>query len=225
MPETLFNELYGIAKRAGSAVAGHNQGFVTQEDMVQEAMAWLIGHPEQVEKQRDVEGNLYVRRLYHITLRHLIPLARASRAAVFGAPADDQKYNARMVRNLLPCLWSDEHAARPESEIRTHNDPALGGTWAAMVVDVRNAFERIGTKEQAVLLLRYGLSMDWPSIALKMSAGEPAVRVRASRAITAMTDWLNGLSEYTFEPAGTRKVQSNARARFTTDTVYNGEGA
>jgi len=54
------------ARRLGSG--GHNQGFVTQEDMVQEAMACSSATHEQVEKQRDVEGNLYVRRLVFLNL-------------------------------------------------------------------------------------------------------------------------------------------------------------
>jgi DNA-directed RNA polymerase specialized sigma24 family protein len=161
-----------------------------------------------------------------MVLRYLIPKARQARAALYGAPSDDQKYSTRTIRALLPALWSDEHAERPESEIRSHSDPAIGGNWTPMTVDVHKAFQLIGTAEQAILLLRYGLGDDWRDIAAQSCSSESAVRLRADRAITQMADHLNGLDErlYPFEPVGTIRTQSNARARFSTDAVYNGEG-
>jgi hypothetical protein len=211
-----------IAKRAGSSVAHHNPE-VGCDDMTQEAMTWLVSHPEMVDKNVDPDGELYHHRLYLLTMRHIIPLARAARAALYGAPCDDQKYTARTIKAVLPSLWSDEHAARPEAEVRSHADPAVGGNWPALVADVRAAFALVGTTDQRILLCRYGLALTWDASGTRAGVSEGAARVRADRAIVAMTDWLNGVYVDTFEPVGTRRTESNARAQFRTHQDYEGE--
>src|SRR5665647_3078528 len=58
-PEEQFAELFPIAKAAARAVYGGNRDYVYVDDLIQEAMLWLLEHPKRVEHAHLPDGGIY----------------------------------------------------------------------------------------------------------------------------------------------------------------------
>lgn len=225
--EVRFSQLLRIATRAGNEVASQYGGYVEPDDMRQEALAWLFDPAHASRVNSDEAGDLYANRLHAELLRFLIPRARAERQhATGGDPEDDKRYSLNIVKAVLPALWTGEGAIRTESEIRGSGDPSEGGNWQAAVLDVARAFRAaVGRRDAAVLFDRFVLGSSWEDVALAQDADTTAdaVRMRATRALHTMVDFLNGIPTVPgWGGPGSRTARSNKHMQHLIDNAYGG---
>lgn len=231
--EERFTQLHRLATVAGSRVAAMFPDSVEREDMIQEALLWLMEHPGRVGRQADGDGVLYAPTLVtELMSRHLIPMARRERRARYGWRADGEgRYTPAQVRRLLPAVWTKERPQQEVSEIRPVTDPAEGNTWVTMIMDVEWGMEEaLGSarEDRAILFRHYALGESWATLAASLGLSEDVLRKRASRSVLAICDVLNGVvNEDAPRPGttlgdgpGTRRAVSNAHARAITDSSY-----
>jgi len=227
--EERFTQLHRLATVAGSRVAAMFPDAVEREDMIQEALLWLLEHPQRVAEGASAEFPVAGSLLGDL-MRYLVPLARRERRTRYGWRAVGQSvYAPEQVRELLPSVWTGEGVVHEASEVRPAADPAEGNTWLTMVVDVRWAVEECLTDdEKALLFEHYVLGRDWPTIAQAMGVTESALWSRSARLVSRICDVLNGVvDEDAPRPGttlgdgpGTRRAVSNAHAREITDGSY-----
>jgi hypothetical protein len=140
-----WDEMVPVVDWAASAVARKYGSFTTVDDLRQYGYEWVLAHPGRVANHRMTDGTPYRSPLVAGMIAHLTEVAKRERTRALGLQAGDQyTYTASMVERLLPDAWDSVH--RPPA-VEAHSsgkpDPAYGGDWEAMVMDVRRAVGKL----------------------------------------------------------------------------------
>lgn len=191
-----FSELYRVAQSAGRIVASQFSGVVTAEDMAQEAVLWLLEHPARVNHATLPDGSLAFKRLVNeVVTRRLIPLARKERAEVLGQdPEDRYTYAVRVIELVLPSVF-EAHLPRAvaySQEPGAGTDPAEGGNFTAMVLDVRRAIESVcDGEDRRVLFTRAIGGWTWAKFGEVYTRSGEHYRGRYHDALRRIATFLN----------------------------------
>lgn len=190
-----FSELYRVAQSAGRIVAAQFPGIVSADDMAQEAVLWLLEHPQRVEWRRLPTGQVHFKALVNeVITRRLIPLARRERAEVMGSdPADRYTYAVRMVELVLPSVF-EEHLPQAVAYGQTYSatDPAERGNFTAMVLDIRRAIDKVcSAEDRKVLFTRAVGGWTWDRFGTVYSRSSEFYRVTYHSALRRIAQYLN----------------------------------
>lgn len=193
--QTNFGQLYRVARGAAKALTPIAHGVVPQDDLVQEGVLWLYQHPERVEHATLPTGDLYYSQLVAEAARFLAGVVRAERqqAGVFD-PEDRYAYSVRMVEIVLPSVFDRnyEPPRPPDGMPRGHGDPAEGGNWQAMALDVKRAvLEVCSDEDRRVLFARSVGGWTWAQFASTFSHSGEFYRQRYMAALRAVCAFLN----------------------------------
>jgi hypothetical protein len=110
---------------------------------------------------------------------------------------DQVFYTREQVEALLPLVYDDDSlilASKAESEIRSRQDPALGGGLLVAVIDVRRAwFEALEREDHDFLVARHVHGISYEAIAelAGLESAEEAADIEGC-AIDALLKFLNG---------------------------------
>lgn len=226
-PPTVFDALYTVAQRAGRRIGGRNSEWVSVSDAVQEAMVWLIEHPERVERAT-TNGVVNRPRIYAEVAWHLVEWVNRERRQHGYHPEDHQRYTAGMVEAILPFVWGP--LSKPQSDGNGGGgsaDPAVGGDWLALQLDVTRGLALLDKTQRAVLLMRFGQGEQWATVAATVGLTVEGARKRARRAVTTIVRFLNGLhpDDAQWGGPGRRRVMSNGAAQWLTREQYAPPGS
>lgn len=195
-PEEQFAELYRIAHGAATAISTSNAGFVTFDDMRQDAMLWLLEHPSRVEHNRLPDGTLAYQRLVSEVCRPLVTIAQRERREALGYdPGDDYKYSTRLIMLVLPAVFDPDY--RPpgldgSDKVATTSDPAAADNWTAFVADVKRGIDAVcSASDRQVLFTRSVGGWTWREFEERRKYGKDYYRDRFFDAIERICTFLN----------------------------------
>ena len=167
----------------------------------QDELDRLLDDPEDDPVQLKQDARQYATKAVLALRREQDRHYRAVRALRAGYQPEDQAYySPGLLRNLLPAYLDNGVTDQPPKgrEITPSNsDPAEGGNWLAMMIDVDYAFGKIA-KSQRSLLARYFAypqgSGGWTHLEIANAMGIPATVLegRIKRALSAMERHLGG---------------------------------
>lgn len=205
------------------------------DDLTQMGLVWCVEHPKKLREYVNSEqpGKLYV--ALHNYVKGYARNDRANREGY--VLEDDAFYSKRMLKGdgtnpgLLHYVWDRENWEKPptrgEGAGRSKGDPAEGGTWLAIMVDVDKALQSLSEADQNLLRLHYQDGETYDSLRLGATVSKTTVATRIDRAVAKMQEFLGGPKpredspedEWELEPeyVGTRRAISNAHARAITE--------
>ena len=194
--EQNFAELYRVARAAGAGVAAQHAGFVTADDMTQEAVLWLLEHPRRVAHHRLPTGELHFNLLVaEVVSRHLSPLAQLERAEVTGGSLEDRyTYSVKVVELVLPAVFDPnfEPPLVPDGQPRAANDPSEGNNWRALVLDVTRAVSKVcSVEDKRVLFTRSVGGWTWARFGEAYTQSGESFRRRYKDALQRVAAHLN----------------------------------
>lgn len=228
-----FAQVSAVALQAARAVRKRYPNSDT-DDLTQVGLMWCVRHPRKLREYVDSEqqGKLFVALKNYVWV-----YARNERANREGyVLEDDAFYSKRMLKGdgtnpgLLHYVFDRENWEKPptrgEGAGRSKGDPAEGGTWLAIMVDVDKALQSLDVADRNLLKLHYDQGETYEAIAFG-SVSKTTVAKYIDRAVAKMQDFLGGSKpredppeeEWEQEPeyVGTRRAISNAHARAVTE--------
>lgn len=210
-------------------------------DLRSEAWTWCVTHPGKLATYLgDDDSRRGVRMLVASMRNAAKKYARVERAAQFGYDLDDEQfYSKRMLKGdgnkpgLLHYVFDRTCWGKPppsDGAGRGKGDPAEGGTWLTMMVDLDRAITSLADSEQQLLKAHYFGRLTYEQCAASIFNGSVAkttVAKYVDRAVAKIQDFLGGPKPREDDPeegwvpepeyVGTRRVISNAHARAITD--------
>ena len=207
-----FNETeYRAAKRAATAVARVNKGYLDAGDILGAIYEYMLKHPERILACRE-EGKK--RMLGTVLYRAGVKYAHEERKRLTGAEDFDLcYYSIGMVEDILPKVWDYEDwfmSREGAPSTGGQSRPAEGNTKLAMLVDVSTAVFGLPVDDQELLHLRYALGHDWALVGQRFELTEDAARKRVDRIIRRLIRTLGGEPPWYDGPG---KHRSNAQAQ------------
>lgn len=206
------------------------------DDLTQVGLVWCVEHPR---KLREYVNDGKHGALYTALANHIRAYARSERAEREGyVLEDDAFYSKRMLKGdgtnpgLLHYVFDRANWEKPptrgEGAGRSKGDPAEGGTWLAIMVDVNKAVMSLDGKDFDLIAYHYRDGMTYDDLGLMFGdVSKSTVAKYIDRAVANMQDYLGGSKpredkpeeEWELEPeyVGTRRAISNAHARAVTE--------
>ena len=167
----------------------------TEAGLEQEAQAWLRKHPQAVQGALQ-EGREALRSLELKLRSHLTLIARQKRAQRLGYGTEDEAfYSPGLISTLLPLALDPDGLVSPPQQDeprRSKGDPATGGSLAAMVMDVRRAFQRLNGWHSTYVYARYVDNLLPEQIALSYHVQTEDVERMLAKALRWMSEFLGG---------------------------------
>lgn len=193
--EERFSELHRVAQAAGRLVAAQHAGYVTAEDMTQEAILWLLEHPERVDNHTLPSGELHFKQLVgEVVTRRLSKVAQRERdESAGGSPEDRYAYSVRVVELVLPAVF-EEQAPKAISygQVYSTSDPAESGNFNALVIDVRTAIAAVCSSEDRKVLFTRALGgWTWAKFGDVLELSGETYRQRYWDALRRIVAYLN----------------------------------
>lgn len=186
-----------IESQAWTTARNYN-GFVDKDDLVQEAWLWVVEHPEQVEAYKNHEQpKLAYWWLQRDLWKVMDAVCRKERAQRLGYdPSDEAFYGKALLEALLPGVLNGA-PVQPQgevSEIRSGKDPAEGGTYLAMYLDVSRAWKEasLTPRERSILRAIYGEGFLKQEVAEDLGITPQAISNQLKRSFEKMIKVLGG---------------------------------
>lgn len=229
-----FALVSAVALQAARAVRKRYPNADT-DDLTQVGLMWCVAHPR---KLREYVSGEQPGKLYVALHNHVKAYARNDRAEREGyVLEDDAFYSKRMLKGdgtnpgLLHYVWDRENWEKPptrgEGAGRSKGDPAEGGTWLAIMVDVDKALKSLDVADYNLLRTHFKFGETYEEMTIGAVVSKTTVATRIDRAVARMQDFLGGSKpredqpeeEWEQEPeyVGTRRAISNAHARAVTE--------
>lgn len=229
-----FALVSAVALQAARAVRKRYPNADT-DDLTQVGLMWCVRHPRKLREYVDSEqqGKLFV-----ALKNYAWVYARNERAEREGyVLEDDAFYSKRMLKGdgtnpgLLHYVWDRENWEKPptrgEGAGRSKGDPAEGGTWLAIMVDVDKALTALDVTDYNLLRTHFKFGETYEEMTIGAVVSKTTVATRIDRAVAKMQEFLGGSKpredqpeeEWEQEPeyVGTRRAISNAHARAITE--------
>lgn len=191
-------DVNAVAATVVNQVARRYAGYIDRWDLSQEADIWLWQHESAIrQKLEDEESDGATAGWLRTSLsRHLDGAARGSKAQALGYATDDEYfYGAGMLALILPHVFrgDTEPPVRPTEPLSGAGDPAEGGNWLAMSVDVKRGLDAIAVEDRELLWDRYHEDLTQEAIAEKYGwAGQSTAHYAIARAEGRLVEALGG---------------------------------
>ena len=188
-------------------------GFIESDDVAQECWLWWCSDNSSrraVDKLIEQgKTKLAAWKTSKEMSRHCERIARMNKAAWSGyTTADEQFYTKKAIIGALPSIIAEDPALgavsdggttkRKPGEIVGKTDPAEGGGWLAVYVDVKAAWEtaRLTARERQVLVTLYGLDHTQGETADILGMTQQGVSKAAQRGLEKLSEALGGATPW-----------------------------
>jgi hypothetical protein len=220
-----------------AARIGRRYPYTPVADLRQEGMVWIYSHQNRVvawmhDEENPKRGWARFTRAVEAAMEKM---ARAEKAGREGYDPDDEEFYARsMIELVLPAVWDQGY--RSDGPSREGREPTSGGhdasegnTWAAMVLDVEQAYWSAALSYDDRTLLRARLGdggMTYAELGRMFECSHSTAEVRVKKALRRIQNELGGSRPVSCEPGcdcggpGSRKSTSNAAALARTQNDY-----
>lgn len=232
MSRTVPEDATPLLTQAAREVVRQFAGFVTLDDLQQEAFLWALANPKKVKEYLEDEDQKQGSRMLYAGVRNRLRwYATRQKAQASGySPADLAYYSVDQIeKELLPAVFDPEQWANPpkgeQDEVRSRRDPAHGGGWMAMLADVADAMGKLPARSRDMLRFKYGLGYRQVELASIFEIAESSVSEALDRAVREIQHQLGGdRPEYEEDEIriGSRRVVPNTTAQAITGSEYDG---
>ena len=181
-------ELTKIAGIAASKVYQRYRDYVTREDLVQEALLWLLEHPHRVERAVLADGSRAISQVVKELTAPLVRYAKAEQDAAIGPVEEAQEfYTSEWIEYVLPGVfdrWFRPHAVE--------SGDLSEDLWSAMVADLEKAVNAVSTNEdRRVLFARSVGGWSWQRFSDEYGQSRTTWQRRYRAAMARLAEWLN----------------------------------
>jgi RNA polymerase sigma factor (sigma-70 family) len=187
-----------MIESAAWSVRNRFKQWVDQEDLAQEGYLWVFEHSGRVQEYLDNENPKLAywwlsRDLWEVMDKY----ARVSKAQAVGyAVSDEAFYGQQLIEALLPAVLAGD-TDKPKGEQvgpRQQSDPAEGGNYLVMYLDVERAWEKtkLADTERLACELYYGQGYTQTETAEQLEISQPSVQKALKRALRKMVETLGG---------------------------------
>ena len=199
-PDTL-DRFYEIAGRAAAHhVGARGLPMWMREDLTQEGLLWLLGHPKRIENARLPDRTLFSDRLVAAIRQHYAATgADRPPGEIIGRKYKDSKYTPAQVAEIFPAVFDPEYvpfreASEPGDRFAKMNT-SEGMRWESMVADVGRAVDSLGRHSDGVrFLFRHQVLRDtYREMGADEGVSDFTARKRVTDTLEWLTDWLNGI--------------------------------
>lgn len=213
------------------------------DDLQQVALMWCVEHPRKLNAYlTDGDSRRGVRMLTASMRNAAKKYARDERAQDFGYFLEDEAwYSKRMLKGdgnkpgLLHYVFEKENWRKPppsDGAGRGKGDPAEGGGWLTMMVDLDRAIGALDNDSRVLLVEHYMFGQSYEQIGRRIDRSKATVAKHVDRAVRKIQDYLGGPrpsddpaeegATYDFETyyVGMRHAISNAHARAITSNQW-----
>lgn len=209
------------------------------DDLRSEALMWCVTHPGKLRTYMEDDDKRRGQRMLTAAMRNAAKkYAREERAAQYGYDLEDEAfYSKRMLKGdgqkpgLLHFVFNKENWPKPppsDGAGRGKGDPAEGNGWLTMMCDVHKAIESLSEDDRALVTEHFLFGQTYEQLGVLLGCSKATVAKRMDRAVGRVQEFLGGAKpredpeeegwEDQREPeyVGTRRVISNAHARYIT---------
>lgn len=201
--DELIREVHPIANRVARTVAKQFTGYVEDVDLVQELMLWTLKHERKVREYltpTDDDNKCVIgrRKLHTCYRRYARGVAHKIKAHNLGYDVGDVMFYSRaLVEELLPRALDYENWLPTPSTGESRggiSTPATGNDHLALLIDVKNAYEKSSNTDRALLFERFVLCppKDEITLADEASVSRQTINRRVQRALGRIVDRLGG---------------------------------
>lgn len=187
----MLNSKELLLAEAVSKTVANKWRSIEQEDLRQHLFLWMLEHNAQVERFRADEGDgrLYVS-LRNEALRYAVKETQAS----VNRPIDeDDFYTFEIVKKAMPFIF--QSTAETIARVNPLTGEALvrvadSGTGAAIMADLKLAFNELDVDDQRVLRWRYDDDLTLDDLAILLQITRDGAKKKVDRAITRLLGYL-----------------------------------
>jgi RNA polymerase sigma factor (sigma-70 family) len=181
-------DIEAVLHTAVNAVHRANSEYVERDDLEQEVRLWMAGHPKRMD---DLVGWNNWNWVSSALMAPALTYARKQKAQVLGYQPDDEHfYSTGVLAAILP-HWYHETQPSPEGP-SAKTDPAEGGNWAAIVLDVERAMESLSVDDNALISVRWCMEKTIDETATELDLTYDEARRRSERAMKRLIVALGG---------------------------------
>lgn len=197
--ERVTLDVDAVIKRTAYAVRGRYKNFVELDDLISEGRLHVMDHPGEVAAYTEHEKpSLAAYWLSRDVWKRMDRFARRQRAQALGyEPQDEQFYGVGLIAMMLPFVLTEqpEPPSKPIADVpKSGSDPAHGGDWLIMYLDVQKAWREtvLSDREREVLMLLYLDGDSQESVAALLYIDVRTVQRCQSRALGKLSEALGG---------------------------------
>jgi RNA polymerase sigma factor (sigma-70 family) len=168
------------------------------DDLKQEGMIWVLEHPKEVGQYLEHEKPRLAywwlsRDIWKVMDRY----ARNERAQRIGYEPDDEAFYGKAVLDALLGAVLTGNPIQPQGEQqegKSNRDPAEGGTFLAMYLDVERAWKtaNLSPREREIVEMVYADGYTQHEAAKEIGIAQPNISKTIKRAFDKMIDKIGG---------------------------------
>lgn len=165
----LHPAFYDLVPSVAGSIYRRYRQWTEKQDIIQECYSWAMSRADHfnnlLNETDTVQQTINVKRIAWQMRRHAERYARKEKANKSGYQVIDESfYDTVTIAQLLPFVIKAHvnNSALEQSQILINDGtpkrpsaPAEGGNLLAMLVDIKQAFEKLDKEDQEILTLRY----------------------------------------------------------------------
>lgn len=169
---------------------------VSQDDIQQEIMVWVVKHPNKVEEYQDGtergKGKL-LKSMFNAGLN----FAQKEKATVLGYKVEDNYYyELGLIRDVLGLIWDEEAWTNPPQPVEQakvkHKALNEGNNYLATLADISRVVAQLSPEEQYLLKEHYHEGITSAELARRLDITVGSVDGRIGRAVRKVQRLLGG---------------------------------
>jgi len=202
--------VYDIVPSIARVVHNQYNRWVDRDDIKQECIQWALIRTEYINSQLNIENETERKhneqKIAWQMKRAAERYARKEKAAKSGYQTSDEAYyQTGALAQLLPFVIASvidgtvlEQAQEmiKDGQPKGSSSPAEGGNLLAMLIDIKNCYEKLDAEDQRILVLRYHESCTLEQIGEILGCHFTTADRRCDRALRNLNKELGGPSPY-----------------------------
>ena len=206
----LHPTFYDLVPSVANSVYRRYRQWVEKDDVKQECYAWAMARANHYEtllsEENLVQRTINEKRIAWQMRRHAERYCRKEKAKKSGYQTNDEAYyDTVTIAQLLPFVIKSHinNSALEQSQIlindgtpRKPSAPAEGGNLLAMLVDIKQAFEKLEKEDQEILTLRYHENQTLQLMAEYLECAVSTVDRKVNQSLRKLQDEMGGASPW-----------------------------
>ena len=202
--------IYDIVPSIARVVHNQYNKYVDRDDLKQECIQWALARIVYINEQLEVEDTNERRhneqKIAWQMKRAAERYARKEKAIKSGYQlADEAYYQTGVLGQLLPFVIASvldgtvlEQAQEMirDGQPKGSSSPAEGGNLLAMLIDIKQGYEKLEQEDKHILMLRYHENLKLEEIGVILEVHHSTADRRCDRALRNLNEKLGGPSPY-----------------------------
>lgn len=206
----LHPAFYDLIPPVSQSIYRKYRQWIERDDITQELYAWALSrashYAELLSEENKLQRTINEKRISWQMRRHAERYARKEKAKKSGYQVGDEAYyDTITIAQLLPFVIKAHvnNSALEQSQIlindgtpRRPSAPAEGGNLLAMLVDIKQAFEKLEKEDQEILTLRYHENQTLQVMAQYLECAVSTVDRKITQSLRKVQEKMGGSSPW-----------------------------